>query len=226
MNEINLEELKVIVPRERVDDVREWAEERLEAATPYEVTSLYLDSPEFEVLEGSYGRSDMTFRVRRYDDGTKIWLERKRRLGTAVSKRRTPWTLGDLPALLTSTVSSASEPAEAFRSEVTRGGFSPRVLVSFHREAWSAPELRVTLDTGVRAGEQSSLLSLDRSATTRPVVPHGAVLELKTSSDERPAIMRQLLDDLGLQVESFSKYAASARALGLAPEGEAHESTV
>ncbi len=224
MSEINLQELKVIVSAAAIDGIRRWTSERLTPVDPYRVTTIYLDNPELDLLNGLYDRSDMTYRARRYGEQSSVWLERKRRLGTAVSKRRAPWQLSDLDSMFAGRVPERGHPTEFFRAEVIRGRLAPRTVVSFDRQAWTSDELRMTLDTAVCAAIAAGA-PFQGPAPATQVIPGAAVLELKTESEVRPALMELLMNDLGLTWEEFSKYSASARALTLSAGQGEREST-
>ena len=225
MSEINLQEVKVIVSTGAVAGIRQWAGERLAPVDPYRVTTVYLDNPELELLNGLYDRSDVTFRARRYGKDASVWLERKRRLGTAVSKRRAPWQLADLNDLLVREAPMPDDTAEFFRAEVIRGRLTPRTVVAFDRQAWTSDELRMTLDTSVCTAIAAATAHFEGPSPTTQVIPGAAVLELKTASEVRPALMGLLMSDLGLSSVEFSKYAASARALKLSATPDEREST-
>ena len=76
--------------------VREWVGPRLQAdpnasspgGSGYDITSLYCDTPEFDVFQrrGSYGRSK--YRIRRYGRSDVVFLERKMRTQGKLTKRR------------------------------------------------------------------------------------------------------------------------------------------
>ncbi|MCC7168711.1 MAG: VTC domain-containing protein, partial [Rhodospirillales bacterium] len=89
-------ELKFLVSPADGDAIRTWARAHLTAdphgngpnADEYTTTTLYTDTPEQDVYrrQGSYGRSK--YRVRRYGASDVVFLERKLRTKSLLSKRR------------------------------------------------------------------------------------------------------------------------------------------
>ena len=69
------------------------------AGDVYRITSLYYDTDDFDVFHrrGSFGRSK--YRVRRYDSSQRVFLERKLRNESIVTKRRTRVDIGELDRL-------------------------------------------------------------------------------------------------------------------------------
>ena len=90
-------ELKFVVDADTGMRIVDWARDRLPAdpygtgpfGDEYRVTSLYFDTANLDTLHarGSFGRSK--YRVRRYGDHSKVFLERKlRRPGCSTSAAR------------------------------------------------------------------------------------------------------------------------------------------
>src|SRR5678809_703047 len=100
-------EIKFLVDEATGLRIREWARKRLEAdphgtgphADEYRVSTLYLDTAARDVFHrrGSYGRSK--YRVRRYGEEPRVFLERKLRTGSRLAKRRTDIPLDSLHTL-------------------------------------------------------------------------------------------------------------------------------
>src|SRR5512145_2680165 len=87
--------------------IRDWTRARLTAdphgsgpaGDEYAISSLYFETPHYDVFrrQGSFGRSK--YRIRRYNDGDVVVLERKLRTATLLTKRRAPIAPGDLARL-------------------------------------------------------------------------------------------------------------------------------
>ena len=100
-------EIKFLVSEATGLRVREWARTRLEAdphgagphSDEYRVSTLYLDTPARDVFHrrGSYGRSK--YRIRRYGEESRVFLERKLRTASRLAKRRTDIPLDSLHLL-------------------------------------------------------------------------------------------------------------------------------
>src|SRR5688500_5743369 len=100
-------EIKFLLTETTGLSVREWARGRLEAdphgggphGDEYSVSILSIDTAARDVFHrrGSYGRSK--YRVRRYGEEPRVFLERKLRTSSRLAKRRTDIPLETLPLL-------------------------------------------------------------------------------------------------------------------------------
>src|ERR687891_555342 len=100
-------EIKFVVDAATGTQIRDWARGRLAPdpygggafADEYRVSSVYFDTKARDVFHrrGSYGRSK--YRIRRYHQEPRAFLERKLRTGSRLSKRRTNIELAALPLL-------------------------------------------------------------------------------------------------------------------------------
>ena len=100
-------EIKFLVSRPVAEEIRSWARAHLSPDPNasgaendgYQITSLYFDTANFDVLHrrGSFGRSK--FRIRRYGASQVVFMERKLKTRGMVSKRRTAVHLDDLQQL-------------------------------------------------------------------------------------------------------------------------------
>src|SRR4051812_23610685 len=90
----------------------------------YRVTSLYLDTPGLDVYHGrgSFGRAK--YRLRRYDSGSSLFLERKCKVKGRVRKRRTRVESAEL-ALLGAPDHPASWPGRWFGRRGSARGLVP-----------------------------------------------------------------------------------------------------
>ena len=91
-------ELKFLIDPELADRLREWARDHLDIdphtersganRDSYRISTLYLDTAELDLFHrcGEVGISK--HRVRRYGEGSEIWLETKRKRKVVVKKRR------------------------------------------------------------------------------------------------------------------------------------------
>ena len=180
----------------------------------YRTTSLYCDTPSFDVLHkrGSYGRGK--YRIRVYGDGPTVFLERKLRTGFLVGKRRTRVALPDVAALDAESPDS-SFSGYWFHRRLRKRGLSPVCQIAYDRnarvlESPSGP-LRLTIDQRLRAcrADGFRFLPADSMAAivTRPI------LELKFRQ-AMPELFRRLVDEFGLLQSPVSKYRLAAARLG------------
>ena len=97
-------ETKFLVKSSAVDDLRAWARARLgrdpygagEHGDGYATTSLYFDTPAFDVYRRNLSHARGKFRIRRYGRLDFIFLERKMRTERLLAKRRTTVALEGL----------------------------------------------------------------------------------------------------------------------------------
>lgn len=218
-------EIKFVVDGVTGARIAEWARARLASdphgagpfADEYRVSSLYFDTTARDVFHrrGSYGRSK--YRIRRYHDEASVFLERKLRTGSRLSKRRTSIDITGLPLLANDRALNGNATAWFLRRVAVRR-LHPVCQVSYLRMARVAatPEgpARVTLDRTLY-GTASDAFSFD----TRPATPllNGVmILELKFRQ-ALPAVFKQLVEEFSLQPQRSSKYRVAAGILGLVP---------
>ena len=216
-------EIKFLVNEATGIRIREWARERLAAdphgagphADEYRVSTLYLDTTERDVFHrrGSYGRSK--YRVRRYGDEPRVFLERKLRTSSRLAKRRTDIPIDTLPLLK----AAADGDAETgwFRRRVVVRQLEPVCRVSYLRMArlaeTPAGRMRMTLDSLLTASPADTY-SLDGAGPAAFLNGH-MILELKFRGT-MPTVFRQLVDSFALAPGRASKYRTAADILGIA----------
>jgi hypothetical protein len=215
-------EIKFIVDAATGGRIREWARGRLAPdphgagsfADEYRVSSLYFDTAARDVFHrrGSYGRSK--YRIRRYHDEPTVFLERKLRSGSRLSKRRTTIDIGTLPLLGERAINGNA--TSWFLRRVAVRGLHPVCQVSYQRMARMTPDglARVTLDRGMHGIATEAFSFESRPAT--PLLDGTMILELKYRQ-VMPAVFRQLVEEFSLQPQRSSKYRVAAGILGLVP---------
>jgi hypothetical protein len=216
-------EIKFLVSEATGIQIREWVRNRLTAdphgtgphADEYRVSTLYLDTAKHDVFHrrGSYGRSK--YRVRRYGDETRVFLERKLRTSARLAKRRTDIALDDLPLLRDPETGNGE--TQWFRRRMLVRQLSPVCRVSYLRTARVAEtadgRMRMTLDYSLTASAADGF-ALD-GAGPAELLPGQMILELKFRG-AMPAVFRELADQFALVPGRASKYRVAADALGIA----------
>jgi hypothetical protein len=126
----------------------------------YLTTSVYFDTPQFDVFHrhGSFGRSK--YRIRRYGEADVVFLERKLREPTVLAKRRTATALADLERLDTDPAAE-SWPGRWFQARLAARRLRPVCQVAYRRTARllrdSEDIVRLTLDDALSAQPLRSL---------------------------------------------------------------------
>jgi VTC domain len=214
-------EIKFLVPRATGAAIRDWARKRLGPdphgsgafGDEYRVTTIYFDSPEFDVYHrrGSFGRSK--FRVRRYDDRSEVFLERKLRRPGMLTKRRTPVALAVLGRL----DEPSSEPWAGawFERRLQLRRLRPICEVSYTRSARESASpsgpIRLTLDERLHVWAASGPEPGLRTGGVR-ILESSMILELKYRSTT-PLVFKELAEEFALQPQAVSKYRLAAAAL-------------
>jgi hypothetical protein len=214
-------EIKFLVPRATGAAIREWARQRLVSdphgsgpfGDEYRVTTIYFDSPEFDVYHrrGSFGRSK--FRIRRYDDCSEVFLERKLRRPGMLTKRRTPVDLSLLARI-------NGHPSDAwagtwFERRLQLRKLRPVCELSYTRSARegvsdSGP-IRLTLDERLHAWAADRPEPGLRTGGVG-ILESSTILELKYRA-EAPLLFKELVEEFGLRPRAISKYRLAAAAL-------------
>lgn len=218
-------ELKFLVTESHAAAIRQWARRELspdpfaggDFHDEYATTSLYFDTPQLDVYHrrGSYRRSK--YRIRRYGQSEVVFLERKLRTGTSLSKRRTTVGVSELHRLLERP--DRGWPGYWFQQRLELRRLRPTCQVSYRRVARvgaaASGDVRLTLDRDVRAIPQTEpVFTMEHGVA---VSPNHQILELKYRR-ELPPIFQTLIDGFDLTPLTVSKYRLALEALD-APAG-------
>ena len=215
-------ELKFLVPDETAREVEAWAASHLARdphADParggaYRVTSVYFDTPGFDVLKKAAGFDEHKYRVRRYGAEPTVHLEKKSKSGGRVWKVRAAVPMARL---------AAGWPDGWFADEIKGRGLAPVCRVGYDRCAFigRGPHggLRLTLDRGVEGLPVSDPLP-HAVADAAPLLPGQVVVEFKFPVS-LPALFKEAIEGLRLTPAGVSKYRRCAAASGLGPEARA-----
>ena len=214
-------EIKFVVDAQMGERIRAWARTFLDAdphgtgtfGDEYRTSTLYFDTTEGHVYHrwGSYGRAK--YRIRRYDDGDTVFVERKLRRPGMLVKRRTLVAMHELERWAVDNGSFLSS-AEWFRHRTALRALRPVCQVSYHRTARVIDTgmglARLTLDESLRvAGVSGTQFSSDPGKVVLP----GLILELKFKSHV-PALFKRVVEDCNLRPQTASKYRLGMAALG------------
>jgi hypothetical protein len=196
---------------------------KLQRGGHYPIVSLYLDSPDMRLCRESMTgvKNRFKLRIRSYTDDPEYprFFEIKRRINQVIVKSRARVTDRDVSALLT----GRSLPPQGYTTdEVALNQFQlyaaniragPIVLIRYMRQAWegtSQDRVRVTFDRSLcyKVTDEPQV-RLGGSGWQRNALTEGsAILEIKFTG-RYPAWVARLVQDLGLEARSISKFATS-----------------
>ena len=179
----------------------------------YRVSSVYYDTPAFDVFHRGDGHREDKFRVRRYGHGTTLFLEQKTKLKGRVSKRRTAIRPDDLARLADA---DADWAGAWFAREVAARNLRPVCRVTYDRAAFVGQShdgpVRATVDRNARGREAAG--PRPDGADGVPLLADEAVVEFKYVT-ALPAVFKRIIEELRLDPRGGSKYRRCAAAVGL-----------
>lgn len=182
----------------------------------YRVTSVYFDTPAFDVFRRSDGYRRRKYRIRRYGMTLTAFLERKVRRKQQLRKRRTPISLDELAALASE--APADWAGAWFAAQVAKRQLRPVCRVSYERVALigACPvgPVRVTFDRAAVGAPATSPAPEPVAAGPR-LLADEVVTEFKFLG-AMPGAFKEVVEDLRLAPRSVSKYRRCVEAVGLA----------
>lgn len=215
-------ETKFLVDAAIVEDVKAWARESLgrdphgsgEYGDEYATTSLYFDTPAFDVYRRNSSHARGKFRIRRYGRLDFIFLERKMRTDRLLAKRRTTVPLDALQRI-GEPEADPTWPGYWFHRRILIRGLRPLVQISYDRTARlsivNGDPVRFTIDTNLRVLPMPDRAFLP--GTGFPLIESLAIVEMKYRR-ELPAVLRHAVERFRLKPSAISKYRLGFNALG------------
>jgi len=182
----------------------------------YRITTLYFDTPTFDVARRTAGYERDKHRIRRYGNDCLIHLERKTKSDGTSTKFRT--TLSD---------ANLDEPPAAwapawFLAETTERNLAPTALITYERTAFlgvaASGSIRLTFDRnacGIAAGGYRC----DPPNAGTPLLGDRVIVEMKYL-DVLPALFKDGIAAHRLVPAGLSKYRRFAAAAGLLPAAD------
>lgn len=189
----------------------------------YRTTTLYCDTPGFDVFHGTGPGRGRKHRVRRYGLAPWAFVERKTKRGPQVRKRRSAVALDQLPALSAAPGGDPGWAGEWFRRRLARYALRPVCRVSYERTAYSGATaegpLRLTFDRRLRS---RPAVGWDVTAVLDgPDLLDGLVVVEFKFQGVLPSAGKRVIEELQLQPGSASKYKRALAGAGLAPSASA-----
>jgi hypothetical protein len=217
-------EVKFLVDPGLARNVLEWSRARLaadpfgggESGDQYLTTSLYFDTDDFAVYQrrGSYRRSKL--RIRRYGSADVVFLERKLRTSSLLSKRRTIVPIEELGWLAAKGIPHAWA-GRWFEDRMGARRLKPVCQVSYHRYARVGTgifgPMRLTFDEAIVAQPCAGFEFAPLAGV--PTLQDRVIIEMKYCV-EPPAVLRHVVEEFKLEPAGVSKYRLSIDALAAA----------
>jgi VTC domain len=185
----------------------------------YRVTSVYFDTPAFNVYRRSEGYRRRKYRVRRYGNAPTVFLERKAKKKEQLRKRRTSIPLNEVATL------AGEVPTDWagawFVSQLAKRQLRPVCRVTYERVALIGTchdgPIRVTFDRAAHGAPGAGVEPV-------PVVDGSALLADEVVTEFKflgamPAAFKDVVEGLRLNPQSVSKYRRCVEAVGLAVGG-------
>lgn len=188
----------------------------------YRITSLYCDTPRWDVFRraGRYG--GFKLRVRQYGACEQLFLERKARRRNRVRKRRSVILLDELARFHAANLDSGWEGAW-FRRQLLRNELAPVCLITYERVAYFGSglegPLRLTFDRQIH-GTLSTTWSLHAEEPRHHLLARQVVCEFKFRGS-LPAIFKSVISAMQLTPTGVSKFRHCLAAWGVEASGVA-----
>jgi hypothetical protein len=226
-------ELKFVVNHAIAEQVREWSIQHLvpdrhcdsSIGDGYQVSSLYLDTPHFDVYHRTKSIGQRKFRLRRYGVEETIWLETKQKSKGLSRKRRA--AVPEPDTALLQLPEPPEWPGDWFHRRIVTRQLRPVASVTYERFArvgsTSEGDVRLTIDRNLRGTTAAGWQVPRGSSDLTALLPEGFIVELKFR-EVLPRLFKQLLSDMSLNPATFSKYRAAVDACGLLPSRSMPES--
>ena len=208
-------EMKFLLPEEAARQLQSWAAAHLnvdayanpEQGNSYQTTTLYLDTVPLDLFHQPQKFRGRKYRLRRYGQEENIYLERKRRRGDRVRKRRHCVQEDEL-VLLETRQQCPGQPEEWFHRKVARHELRPSCCVTYERAAFMkrgiTGPMRLTFDRRIR-GVRADDWSVSPVTDGTQILAGEVICEFKFR-ESVPALFQQIIEAMQLQPASVSKY--------------------
>jgi hypothetical protein len=216
-------ELKYLIDERLAHRVKEWASERLgrdphcceSLVNSYDVHTLYLDTPSWDLYHRTGVAGSTKHRIRRYGNEGTLWLECKRKQKDIVRKNRTAVPTSEVAAQLCSSSNRVGDTwcGDWFAQRIADRCLKPAVQVHYQRFARTSTlegeSLRLTIDRHLQASRVSSwddsLVNSKVTRTPRQHISSAQILELKFNNF-MPLLFKEFLKEFAISASGFSKY--------------------
>ncbi len=215
-------EMKFGVSELQAKELEVWAKSHLvldphaDVENGYQITSIYFDTPQFDVFHRQPGYDINKYRLRRYGLTSTVHLERKSKQDGRSWKCRESMEISELAR------PRQEWPVSWFKQELDQLQLQPMCLATYQRLAFmgnsSNGSLRLTLDRNAFGRVQSNH-DLTPTLDGFPLVTDLVIVEFKYMA-AMPSLFKSAIEQLQLQPTGVSKFRRCLRAAGLiATEG-------
>ncbi len=182
----------------------------------YLTTSVYTDTPQFDVFYRTEGYNRDKYRVRRYGHTGPVFVERKTKNGEKVRKHRARINPVEVPDLARPSL-NGEWAGEWFHSQLLEKQLRPVCRVAYERVAYlgtaDTGTVRLTFDRNIR-GVPADRWALAEVGAVPPLLTDRVVCEFKFRT-AMPALFKGIVADLALAPAPFSKYRTFVQSTGL-----------
>jgi len=189
-------------------------------AGAYTVTTIYFDTPNWDVLQGIGRHKLRKYRLRRYGGTSDFFLERKTKRGKKVRKRRDAVAEDRLASAMG--VQIDANPGESdgwFGRQVARQQLRPTCRIQYLRRAYYGSSLegrlRLTFDRELR-GAPVDGWPMRVTQDEVPIMTDRVICEFKFAG-AMPSLFKKVIQDLQLQTTGYSKYRNGMKVFGVGP---------
>jgi SPX domain protein involved in polyphosphate accumulation len=226
-------EMKFLVPEMAVEGVLAWSRSNLaheqgsaemepvrngNAGSPVHISSLYFDTPDFDIYYriGKIGRRK--YRLRRYADERTVYLERKTKSKGQVRERCTAIDMDEMERL-EDRHESFDWAGNWFHRDLHQWQLEPVCRIDYERLAYAGmvegQSIRLAVDQNVYCTPASSVSLTNSHDLSNSVTGlNQSIIEMRFS-DVLPSPLKVLVHDLNLTPRGVSKYRLGMEACGL-----------
>lgn len=184
----------------------------------YRITSVYFDTPHFDVYHRAGGQRSRKYRVRRYGAAPIVYLERKTKRGQQVWKRRTATSLNDLAG-----VGAENGPGRWFAQQLARRALRPVCRITYQRVAYmgmgASGPIRLTFDRSA-FGLPAAGTHVEPFADGASLLRDEVCVEFKFLG-AMPGLFKEVIESMRLTPRPASKYRRCVESAGLLPSRSA-----
>lgn len=180
----------------------------------YRVTTIYCDTPRWDVYHRTGRHKFFKLRLRRYGQAEEVFLERKMKRGDRVRKFRSSAALETVQRFAQAPL--VDSVAARYHRRLLRNDLRPACLVEYRRKAFfhygSDGPIRLTFDRGIQGGLIDDWSFCTPEATNR--VLDGQVVGEFKFRGPMPAMFKSVVESLQLVPGRISKYRLCVQATG------------